>query len=211
MKLETRRRGFTLIELLIVLALFGLATSLITASYVSFERNQRVKTAALTLKNDIRLAQNYASTGYKGTGTDANVCGIYTLEGWYVKLTANPGSNASYRIAGVCNQGSLVNPPTFAPKVVNLPQGVTFSSIDINYDFASGLGSRPAGTQDVYILFETVTNRVYICALTGDPDFTNRATTCETQRTTAIIATGSSGNNYKIAIEAGSGSVYEKK
>src|SRR3990167_7502376 len=61
-----RKAGFTLIELLIVITLFAITSSLITASYITFEKNQRIRNAAQTLKNDLRFTQNKSLAGDKG-------------------------------------------------------------------------------------------------------------------------------------------------
>src|SRR3990167_10709224 len=68
--INVRLPGFTLIELLIVISIFGLTASLITASYLTFERNQRLKAAAQKIKTDVRFTQNKALTGDKGLGSD---------------------------------------------------------------------------------------------------------------------------------------------
>src|SRR4030042_6751224 len=81
-----KSKGFTLIELLVVITIFGIITSLITASYVTFERGQRLRNAAETLKSDIRLVQNKALSGDKSTVSncveDSNT--KTTLIGWYL-------------------------------------------------------------------------------------------------------------------------------
>src|SRR3990167_2041470 len=65
-----KSRGFTLIELLVVITLFAITSTLITASYTTFERNQRIRNAAQTLKNDLRLVQNKALAGDKGANSE---------------------------------------------------------------------------------------------------------------------------------------------
>ena len=76
------KHGFTLIELLVVITLFGIVSTLITASYTTFERNQRIRNATQTLKNDLRLVQNKALAGDKGANSECPVAS--TLVGWYV-------------------------------------------------------------------------------------------------------------------------------
>src|SRR3989338_10011742 len=85
------KKGFTFIELLVVITIFGLTASLVTASYLTFERNQRLKNAALTLKNELRLIQNRALSGDKAPPSDPESCyskeGI--LVGWYLKISTH--------------------------------------------------------------------------------------------------------------------------
>lgn len=89
--------GFSLIELLVVIGLFGLAASLVTASYLGFEKGQRVKNAAAQLKSDLRLVQNKALSGDKGT------CPVTSfLGGWFLYVDKTAGNNTSYKIAGNC-------------------------------------------------------------------------------------------------------------
>ena len=202
--------GFTLIELLIVLVLFGLATSLITASYVTFERNQRVKTAAQNLKNDVRLAQNYGSTGYKGLGGVAtDKCdSTRTLEGWYIKLSKN---GTGYTIGGACyfynaGTGTKTYDPPFGVKNYSFPKGVTVLSVDC----APQACSIDDPTYSAYILFETATNRTFIGSF-ATADFSNLSTETYAKNTATITVVGSAGSQYKIVIEGTSGDVYEKK
>ena len=101
-----RLRGFSLIELMVVVSLFGISASLVTASYLTFERNQRVRNGAVQLRNSLRFAQNKASSGDKGlTGTLCNspTSGLEgTLGGWYIKVDTSNGANTSYILGGDC-------------------------------------------------------------------------------------------------------------
>jgi prepilin-type N-terminal cleavage/methylation domain-containing protein len=111
--------GFSLIELMVVVTLFGIAASLVTASYLSFERNQRLRGAASQLKNDLRLIQNKATSGDKGSG---GLCGASsTLGGWYLGVSSD---QTSYTFAGVCVTGSSETKffePGIGEKTVSLP------------------------------------------------------------------------------------------
>src|SRR3990167_10534720 len=98
------RKGFGLIEFMIVITVFGIATAVITASFLTFERNQRLKSAASMLKNDIRLVQNKALSGDKGVddGDPTHFCqqdATHILGGWYVNAAK---AASSYSLAGVC-------------------------------------------------------------------------------------------------------------
>lgn len=145
-------RGFTLIELLVVITLFALTSSFIAAAYVSFERGQRVKNAAQTLKSDIRFAQNKALAGDKGA---AGACSsTSTLGGWYVELTNN---SASYRLAGDCLGAAESD---FNPKTVNLPTGVTITKVNYVTD-----------QSEVNILFRPLSYNVSVFGTMSTPDF----------------------------------------
>ncbi|MCR4324112.1 MAG: prepilin-type N-terminal cleavage/methylation domain-containing protein [Candidatus Curtissbacteria bacterium] len=117
------RQGFTLIELMIVISLFGIAASLITASYLNFEKNQRVQNAADKLKADLRLVQNKATSGDKGPG---GLCpSTSSLGGWYLRVERN---QSLYSFGGVC-LASFSSESTFSVEVVNLPEGVKVNTI----------------------------------------------------------------------------------
>jgi prepilin-type N-terminal cleavage/methylation domain-containing protein len=128
--------GFSLIELLIVIAIFGITASVITASFLNFERNQRLKSAALQLKNDLRLAQNSALSGNKGAV--GGICNptVTNLEillvGWYVTLDATDGSNDRYIISGDCNVSGAEQP--FDTKTILMPTGIKIDSLYFNSD-----------------------------------------------------------------------------
>lgn len=128
--INRKSRGFTLIELLVVITLFGIVSILITASYITFERNQRIRNATQTLKNDLRFVQNKALAGDKGANSECPVTS--TLVGWYV--TFDTSQTSTYTYAGVCNTSVL----PFSPKTVNYPSGVTLHSIEIGGSVLSG-------------------------------------------------------------------------
>ena len=144
--------GFTLIELLVVIALFGITSTLITASYITFEKNQRIRNAAQTLKNDLRFAQNKALAGDKGANNECPMAN--TLVGWYVTINTSP---LSYTYAGVCDIGGG---QTFNPKTINYPSGVTLNTIK--------LGGIPQSTT-VTILFKPLTTGAVLYSNSGPP------------------------------------------
>ena len=150
--------GFGLIEFLIVVTVFGIAVSVITASFLTFERNQRLKSAASTLKNDIRLAQNKALAGDKGSAAECAVAS--RLVGWYLKIetTIDP---KSYTIAGDCLTGS--NEAKFDEKTVYLPKGIKINSLSYSV-------SNPS---EVNILFRPLAHDVTVHSsmAIGFPDF----------------------------------------
>src|SRR3989344_3690726 len=124
------RRAFTMIELLIVLSILGVAATLVTASYLSFEKRERVKSAAQEMKNQIRFAQNRALSGDKGFGTnlDEMCLADSKLVGWYVNI--DKVRTNSYFIAGDCLTGS--NETNFDKETKKLPEGVTIAKITYN-------------------------------------------------------------------------------
>ena len=141
------RKGFGLIEFMIVITVFGIATAVITASFLTFERNQRLKSAALMLKNDIRLVQNKALSGDKGVvGADSTkYCASgNTLAGWYLKIDAS-SDNGSYIIAGDCKDSSG-NETAFNVKSVSLPRGVRFPTSPPPYVISCGVFNDAYGT-----------------------------------------------------------------
>ncbi|MDP2632314.1 MAG: type II secretion system protein [Candidatus Curtissbacteria bacterium] len=125
------KHGFSLIELMVVVSLFGISASLITASYLSFERNQRIKSAANNFKSNLRLIQNSATSGNHGAndetfvegGSNNTYCPVdstHTLGGWYLNMIQG---GTSYTIGGDCITGINVFPETkFAEKTFSLPK-----------------------------------------------------------------------------------------
>ena len=120
-KFSTFKFGYSLIELLVVISIFGITITLVTASYLTFERNQRFKNTALQLKNDIRFVQNKTLASDKSS-TKCAMAG-YTLVGWYLSFTTGATTytyNSDCKTpAGTEDQDS----PVF--KTVSLPKGMT--------------------------------------------------------------------------------------
>ena len=136
-------RGFSLIELMVVIGLFGLAASVITASYVSFERTQRSKSAALQLKGDIRLVQNKAISGDKGpVGSLCQPANTTTLEGWYIQVSTG---DDFYTIAGDCQDLTLASgEKDFESRTIKLPQGMTISKLSYGSGMSATTVAYPA-------------------------------------------------------------------
>jgi len=129
-QLTIHLEAFSLIELLIVISLFGLAASLITAAYLSFERVQKVKNAALTLKNDIRLVQSKAHTGDKGPDKLCGQGGLpldVQLLGWFVTFAKTTNS---YTLTALCRKGGTDYEIPESPIV--LPDGLSISDITLD-------------------------------------------------------------------------------
>ncbi len=103
-------KGFTIIELLMMMGIILLLGGGVVAAFNNFNENQRVKQAALSLKSNLRLAQNKAISGEKPA------VGCTTLVGYSVSFTAT-----SYTTQAQCNSG-----PAGSSSVTNLPSGVSF-------------------------------------------------------------------------------------
>ena len=153
-----KTKGFTLIELLIVISIFGLTASLITASYLTFERHQRLKNTAQQIKTDLRFVQNESLSGNKGVGTSSSSCiepTITTLVGYYMELTAKEGENDGYTMSGYCSGSSNFD---FNVKAVSLSRGVKINLIKhggLDISKSSDLNAKP-----VIILFKPLAHDV---------------------------------------------------
>ncbi len=144
--------GFTIIELLIVMSLLGIATTLVSAAYLSFEKRERVKSAALDLKSNLRLAQNKALSGDKGISGTSEICDTSsTLVGWFVRI--NTGS-PNYEVVGSCQTTS--GEVEFSTKTYEYPDGVSLT--EINY---VGAFSDNFENTVVNILFRPIEREVY--------------------------------------------------
>lgn len=194
--------GFTLIELLIVITLFGLSTSMITASYLTFEKNQRVKTAALNLKNDLRLAQNYALSGYKGVGSD--LCSdTQQLIGWYIKLTNDA---SAYHIAGACIPGS--GQIIIQDKIVTLPKGVTIASYQVG---SGGIINTP--NADFFVLFQPLRNApsFHNSPIFTDVNFVLTNLIGSQPQHQMVITLSGNGGQYQVNVNGDSGEIGASK
>ncbi len=160
--------GFSLIELMVVISLFGIAASLITASYLSFERNQRVKTASSQFKSDLRLVQNSAHSGDKNPAGVGCASGS-TLGGWYLEIMKNA---LSYSLGGDCIIGSVEH--SFSVRTVSLPKDTIVNKIFYV--------SAPDVTYPLAIFFQPLTSGVsfhegdFAVAPDGSLDFLDNAT-----------------------------------
>lgn len=119
--------GYSLIELLIVISIFGITVSLVTASYLTFERNQRFKNAALQIKSDIRYAQNKAVAGDKSLS--GCLASSTTLLGWYVNIVKDASSYSLYSDCRDATGTEVV--AQLNGKSLTLPVGVTICSVQV--------------------------------------------------------------------------------
>ncbi|MDO8451444.1 MAG: prepilin-type N-terminal cleavage/methylation domain-containing protein [bacterium] len=113
-KVDTKR-GFSLIELLIAVSIILVLTTAAVASYNTFHDRQRLREAGLTLKANLRSAQNRAQSGEKPTA------GCTTLDGYKVTFTA-----VNYTIQADCIGFGFGSPPAM---IITLPSGITFSPV----------------------------------------------------------------------------------
>ena len=199
--ISCNKSGFTLIELLIVISLMGLAGSLVTTYYLTFERGQRLKNAALTLKSDIRYVQNKALSGDKGVPGAGGCVSPSILGGWYLEFST--GSNTSYRYAGDCLSGAAE--ADFNSKPVNLPDGIRITRLNYGSD-----------RSEVNILFRPLAQGVEFFGIMGSVDFIDNTNpeilnSPITSSNDLIIELTSSGMaRYQVIVKP-SGEVNEKK
>lgn len=102
--------GFTIIELLVAMSITLLLAGGVVAAFNNFNDNQRVQQGAISLKSNLRLAQNKAISGDKPAG-----CG--TLTNYTVTFAAT-----SYSMQAVCDGA-----PTGSTATFSLPAGIAFS------------------------------------------------------------------------------------
>lgn len=146
---------------MVVVSLFGISASLITASYLSFERNQRIKSAANNFKNDLRLIQNSAISGNHGAsdgtfilgGSNNTYCPVdstHTLGGWYLNMLQG---STTYTIGGDCITGLIGFAETkFAQKTFSLSKDTQIRKI--SYSGNTGV------TEPVAIFYRPLTKDV---------------------------------------------------
>ncbi|MBI3341703.1 prepilin-type N-terminal cleavage/methylation domain-containing protein [Candidatus Curtissbacteria bacterium] len=191
-------KGYSLIELLIVISIFGITVSLVTASYLSFERNQKFKNAALQLKSDIRYMQNKALTGDKSLA--GCIDSQSALIGWY--LNVSTGAASGYSLFSDCLGGGNETSNLLNNAAISLPRGVTICRIVANN----------IQKNDMNILFRPVsstTNVYFFQASLPTPPFLLNGVLKATQETppigiyltngTAVCATV---GTYKVVVQA---------
>lgn len=102
--------GFTLIELLIVISIITILVLGATAGYGNFSNRNLLKQSALTLKNNLRLAQTNALSGKRANCT--------RLVGYGISFT-----DISYTIAPICDPTVGTTYPA-----ITYPAGITMPS-----------------------------------------------------------------------------------
>lgn len=187
--------GFSLIEMLIVLSILGMAATLVSTSYRSFEKRQRVKEAALEMKNQIRAVQNKALSGDKGIpGEIEGFCNTQKGEillGWYLSVSKN---EPSYEIWGDCLKSS--GETKFGKKTINLPDEVKIEEITYKLSPAES-------KQSANILYRPLEHDVRFFE-TSTPPFINPSTG------KFISLFGNSENQESVVVKvSGSNSAWE--
>lgn len=107
------RSGFTLIELIVVVSISLLAVGGLIVNYNNYNDNQKLKQAALTLKNNLRYAQTLAASAKKPAS------GCTQLVGYGVQF-----ASSSYTITAQCTEGAVGE-----SLVTTLPAGITLSPV----------------------------------------------------------------------------------
>ena len=203
------RKGFGLIEFMIVITVFGIATAVITASFLTFERNQRLKSAASMLKNDIRLIQNKALGGDKSTPNCSKVTDpAPVLVGWYLNVVKG---SSEYTLNSDCRNKDSIEDPDILIKIVSLPRGVKIS--DVQYG-----NSSPVSKDAINVLFQPLTHNTsfHDALLAITPPFLDNSGNLKDllgslpQEMLSIILARDQGGTYKVIVQP-SGEVNEQK
>lgn len=116
--------GFSLIELLVVVAIIMVLSGVSLVGYNNFNERQQVVRDAQNLASNLRLAQQWALSGYKPTGW-CRVAG-QTLLRWEVVVTA-----AQYTIQGICSSGAASVAKTVAFANVQATVAATISFLPL--------------------------------------------------------------------------------
>lgn len=103
--------GFTLIELLISVSIIAIIIGIGLSSYSNYDKRQRVRQAALTVKNNLRFIQTKALSAKRPAGCDQlNGFDVTFAAGTY---TANPNCATAFS----------------SPEVYTLPSPITFTGL----------------------------------------------------------------------------------
>jgi prepilin-type N-terminal cleavage/methylation domain-containing protein len=111
--------GFTLIEMVIVVVILMILTGGIFVSFNTYNEQQKVKQAVLTLKSDLRLAQTKAVGGLKPSACSGE------FGGYGINFT-----ESSYLIAPYCSDIIIAEQQTYT-----FPTGVVFSPVPVTFRF----------------------------------------------------------------------------
>jgi len=122
--LVNAQQGFTLIELMVVVVTMAILFGLGVANYRSFAGRKTLEQAGVAVRNELKLAKEYALTGKKPSPANPNCEPPNYLDG-YVFVNAGVISGIqNYRIEADCSVGANVVVKPNAPFDV---YGVTFS------------------------------------------------------------------------------------
>lgn len=112
--------GFTLVELLIVVTIAVTISSVGLAGYNGFNRRERLKQTASTLKNSLRFAQA------KSFSAEKPDTGCTTFVGMRMTFTVS-----SYSVWHTCNPEGLVG----AAQTTSFASGIAFSPVPSDFTF----------------------------------------------------------------------------
>jgi prepilin-type N-terminal cleavage/methylation domain-containing protein len=132
------KRGFTLIEIMVATAIMAITLGVSISGYNNFNEGQRVKQAALTFKNNARMAQEKAKSAQRPFDPTC-----VKLEGYHViRISAT-----KYQVRDQClNSSGGLAPNT--PQEFTLPTNVSF--LTANFDiFFRPLTQNAASTVSV--------------------------------------------------------------
>jgi type IV fimbrial biogenesis protein FimT len=107
--------GFTLVELLVVVAVFGILTTIATPSFSEFGRNQRIRATGFDLVGDLQLARSEAIKRASEV-TIASADGGWA-GGWTVTVDTGPAAGSLVRQRAAAATGI---------DVVDAPDSLTF-------------------------------------------------------------------------------------
>lgn len=116
---KTHNFGFTLFELIIVVGIIVMVFGAALAGYNTFNRRERIKQAALTLKANLRFAQT------KALSSEKPASGCTTFVGMRVTFTLT-----SYTIGHFCSEGAVD-----AGQTISLPTGIQFTPQPVDFTF----------------------------------------------------------------------------
>lgn len=140
-------KGFTLIEVIISVTISLLLMGAIIANYNSYNDNQSLKQAALTLKNSLRFAQGKALSGEKPQ------LGCTTLVGWDITFAAS-----SYVLRANCTpEGETGDVTTTTlPGTISLtaplPPTITFNVLNKGTSLAATQTIKLTGRSKKYVI-----------------------------------------------------------
>jgi len=118
------RVGFTLVELIVVVTITMIISAGLLVNYTTHNDTQRVRQAALTLKNNLRLAQTKAMSGAKPRDVSCTI-----LRGYITTF-----QSTTYDTQALCTEGAVGEKLSYT-----LPASVRFTvSSPVTFSVLSG-------------------------------------------------------------------------
>lgn len=131
------KTGFTLVELLVVVTIFIIVLAMGIASFSRFNRRERLKQTAQTLKTNLRFTQTKSISSMKPAS------GCTTYLGIRVTFAAT-----NYSTRAECDPEGLVGSTETFP----LPTGITFLAAPTNFTFLSQTNTMNSDTDQTITL-----------------------------------------------------------